>query len=370
MKEIRIWEVEGQRLEDLKVQPIENVDQTETEQLLEEILTKKPELLLPDLRLVGRQTDTPGGPLDLLGVDGDGRLVIFELKKGTLTRDAVAQILDYASYLDELAPEELSLHISDRSGKGGVNKIENFLAWYQEQFAKSFNGNQKPRMILVGLGADERTRRMVSFMAKSDLEVSLITFYGFKKEGRIFLARQIEVESKPQASSGGQKAKNLEKLQERVSKLAVGHYYFEMEKSFKDRLAAYEWPNPGGFTYYLPELTESGNESNRAYVSLYLYDTKPGMVQLFLHARAVEVTLASCGDSKNELSEIMNIQPNGNAEVWIKSKAHWEELTAFCTNLCTLIVSGWKQKREVGEKDVSEEDTSTNAAAVEQQATD
>lgn len=369
MKEIRIWEVEGQRLDDLKVQSFESVDQTESEHLLEEILTKNPELLLPDLRLVGRQTDTPGGPLDLLGVDGDGRLVIFELKKGTLTRDAVAQILDYASYLDELDPEELSLHISDRSGKAGVNKIENFLAWYQEQFAKSFNGNQKPRMILVGLGADERTRRMVSFMTKSDLEVSLITFYGFKKEGRIFLTRQIEVESKPQASSGGQKATNLEKLQERVSKLAVGHYYFEMEKFFKDRLTAYEWPNPGGFTYYLPELTESGNESNRAYASLYLNETKPGMVQLFLHARAVEAVLAECEDFKNELSEIMKIQPNGNADVWIKTKAHWEGLMEFCTNLCSLIVSGWKQKREAGEKDLSENAASANAAADEQQTT-
>lgn len=370
MKEIRIWEVEGQRLEDLKVQSIETVDQTETEQLLEEILTKMPELLLPDLRLVGRQTDTPGGPLDLLGVDGDGRLVIFELKKGTLTRDAVSQVLDYASYLDELAPEELSLHISERSGKGGVNKIENFLAWYQEQFAKSFNGNQKPRMILVGLGADDRTRRMVSFLAKSDLDVSLITFYGFKKEGRVFLARQIEVESKPQASSGGQKATNMEKLQEKISKLAVGHYYFAMAKFFKDQIAAYEWPNPGGFTYYLPELTESGNESNRAYVSLYLNDTKPGMVQLYLHARAVEAVFAGCDEFKNELSEIMKILPSGYAEVWIKSRAHWEELAAFCSNLCPLIVSGWKQKREVGEKEVSEVDTSTSAAVVEQQDTD
>ena len=49
------------------------------------------------LTLVGRQTPTEGGPLDLLGVDGDGKLVVFELKRGTLLRDAVAQILDYAS---------------------------------------------------------------------------------------------------------------------------------------------------------------------------------------------------------------------------------------------------------------------------------
>ena len=54
------------------------------------------------LTLVGRQTPTEGGPLDLLGVDADGRLVVFELKRGTLSRDAVAQVVDYASYLNAM----------------------------------------------------------------------------------------------------------------------------------------------------------------------------------------------------------------------------------------------------------------------------
>ena len=47
------------------------------------------------------------GPLDLLGIDQDGDLIVFELKRGTLTREAVAQIIDYASYLDSLKRETL-----------------------------------------------------------------------------------------------------------------------------------------------------------------------------------------------------------------------------------------------------------------------
>ena len=57
-------------------------------------------MLMPGLKLVGRQTPTEGGPLDLLGVDEDGRLVVFELKREMLSREAVAQVIDYASYLD------------------------------------------------------------------------------------------------------------------------------------------------------------------------------------------------------------------------------------------------------------------------------
>lgn len=351
MKEIHIWEIEGENLSNIKVHPVENVDQTQTEQLLEEILVKRPDLLLPDLRVVGRQTDTPGGPLDLLGVDGDGRLVVFELKKGTLTRDAVAQVIDYASFLYELDAEELSVHISERSGKGGLPKIDNFLDWYTEQFARSYNSNHKPRLILVGLGADEKSRRMVSFLANSDLDVSLITFYGFKQDGKILLARQLEVEAKQQVSSSGQKTSNIEKLKERITRLAVSRYYTAIAKFFQDQLAAaaYEWPNPSGFTYYLAELTESGNQSNRAYISLYLNDNKPGMVQIYFHARAIDAVINANPNMKEQLPKILKIAQSGYGELWIKSLEDWAKHTEIFNDICSALVEGWKLKREASE---------------------
>ena len=79
MDEVKIWALDG----DSNVTPLASKDQTATESLLEETLVRNPDLLIPGLRLVGRQTPTDGGPLDLLGVDEDGRLVVFELKRGT-----------------------------------------------------------------------------------------------------------------------------------------------------------------------------------------------------------------------------------------------------------------------------------------------
>lgn len=370
MKEIHIWEVEGENISSIKVHPVENVAQTRTEQLLEEILVKRPDLLLPDLRLVGRQTDTPGGPLDLLGVDGDGRLVVFELKRGTLTRDAVAQVIDYASYLYELEAEELSVHISERSGKGGLPKIDNFLDWYTEQFARSFNNNHKPRLILVGLGADERARRMVSFLANSDLDVSLITFYGFKQDGKILLARQLEVEAKQQVTSSGQKTSNMEKLKERITRLAVSRYYPNIAKFFQDQLAtaAYEWPNPSGFTYYLAEFTESGNQSNRAYVSLYLSDSKPGMVQIYFHARAIEAVLSADPNIKEQLSKILKISQSGYGELWVKSLEDWTKHVEIFNNICAALVEGWRQKREAENSTVAAIETIEKSSLAEEDA--
>ena len=92
MEDIKLWELDGS-----KANPLSSNIQLESEQLLEDTLVANPNLLLDGLTLVGRQMPTEGGPLDLLGVDGDGRLVVFELKRGTLSRDAVAQVIDYAS---------------------------------------------------------------------------------------------------------------------------------------------------------------------------------------------------------------------------------------------------------------------------------
>jgi len=344
MKDIRVWQVVTDN--QLSVIPLESTEQISTERLLEDILVQRPDLLLKDLQLVGRQTETAGGPLDLLGVDGDGQLVVFELKRGRLTREAVAQIIDYASYLSELEPEELSSHISERSGKSGIEKIDDFLTWYQEEFAKSLSRPQKPHLILVGLGVDDTTRRMVSFLAESDIDISLITFHAFEDAGRILLARQLEVEAKPlPGASSITKTRNLEALKERIVNLQVDGFYNDMARFFREHLATYQWPNQTGYSYYLRELTESGSEPDHVFLSLNLNDSKQGQTQVRIHPRAVEAAGGFESVSKL-LGDRLQLRQNGGAEQWITSAQEWGESVSAFKQLCAAIVAGWKKKRE------------------------
>ena len=192
MEEVKIWAVQDKS----KVLELPKTN-VETEQLLENTLVQNPDLLIKGLKLVGRQTPTEGGPLDLLGVDEDGRLVIFELKRGTLTRDAVAQIIDYTSDLDAMGIEGLGQHIANGSGKHGIEKIENFQEWYDAGDFGELEGLLPPRMFLVGLGVDNRTERMVNFLANnSNLDISLLTFQGFTYENKTLLAKQVKVGGK------------------------------------------------------------------------------------------------------------------------------------------------------------------------------
>ena len=135
--DIRIWEVDDASK---AAKPVESTNRMETEALLEELLVRNPDMLMPGLMLVGRQTPTDSGFLDLLGVDGDGRLVVFELKRERLTRDAVAQAIDYCSWLDSLTEAELAECVARYSGTNGVDKIDDFESWYGDRQGRPHRG--------------------------------------------------------------------------------------------------------------------------------------------------------------------------------------------------------------------------------------
>jgi len=347
MKEIKLWQVSQDGENEPPVKPLKNVNQTETEKQLEEIIVKYPDLLFDGLKLVGRQTDTTGGPLDLLGVDSDGRLVVFELKRGTLTREAIAQIIDYASFLDEMEPIELSQHISDHSGNFGIEKIEDFSAWYNEQYQKSIYEIQKPKMILVGLGADDRTRRMVSFLSNNDIDISLITFYGFKQNGKTYLAKQIEVLAKPSKDlSSLNKKDRLELLRERVRRIGIDSFYEKIAAFFRDQLSAYEWPNQGGYSYYLTDFKEDGSPTNLVYISLYVNENKPGKAEIRIQQRAIEAAPEAFDGFCHGLMDKVIKRPAGGAEVWVSSLDEWQEMADDFMKLCPPILEGWKERRK------------------------
>ena len=193
MEDIKLWELDGSQ-----ATPLGPNNQLESEELLEDTLVKNPNLLIDGLTLVGRQMLTEGGPLDLLGVDGDGRLVVFELKRGTLSREAVAQVIDYASDLDDMDLGALADHISERSGAHDIEEIEDFQEWYVNRGFDDLDSLKPLRMFMVGLGADDRTERMVRFLAvNSSMDISLLTFHSFDYDGKIILAKHVEVEGPP-----------------------------------------------------------------------------------------------------------------------------------------------------------------------------
>ena len=355
MDEVKIWSVDG----DSNVEPLAKKGQTDTEELLEETLVKNPDLLIPGLRLVGRQTPTGGGPLDLLGVDEDGRLVVFELKRGTLSRDAVAQIIDYASYLDGMALDELTEYISEKSGNLGIEKIQDFLDWYNFDELESL----KPlRLFLVGLGADERTERMVTFLASnSSMDISLITFHGFAYEGKTLLAKQVRVEGSDSPdrslSSLGRYNRSVRSLENRARELgsydllAAARNMFLVTWQRKVRQSA----STTRLNFFVLERSEAGSRSTPIYLSIEL-NSGDGGIWVCFYPRAIEL----CRDMFDQLNEEdVRFSTRENPQVlpttgqvdWqvlipLRSISEWETHKEKLTSLTRAVYEAWESSRQ------------------------
>lgn len=260
MENIEIWALDGS-----KATPLDAISEVESEQYLEDTFVNNPALLMDGLTLVGRQNRTASGPLDLLGVDGYGRLCVFELKRNAPSRDAVAQVIDYASDLDGMGWADLCRHISENSGWGGIAEIEDFEKWYNPDYGEL--DNLKPlRLFLVGLGEDDQTERMVKFLANRGVDISLLTFHGFAHGGKTLLAKQVEVEGGI-ASELGRTARYTSRsekqtaLDQRIDEYGVRGLFDSVVAMFREEWGdwATETPNPTALSFALPTYeTESG----------------------------------------------------------------------------------------------------------------
>ncbi len=82
-------------------------NRTEPEHL-ETWLSSNSSLIAKDIRYIGRQVSTRTGELDLLAIDSSGNIVVIELKRDKVPREALAQAIDYASDLANWDIDKLS----------------------------------------------------------------------------------------------------------------------------------------------------------------------------------------------------------------------------------------------------------------------
>ena len=350
--DFRIWQVDSSSKSAV---PLESTNRMETERSLEELLVRNPDMLMPGLMLVGRQTPIDGGFLDLLGVDEDGRLVVFELKREKLSRDAVAQVIDYCSYLESLAETELATYIANHSGKNDVGKINDFESWYADRQGKQLISLRPIKMVLVGLGANARAHRMVEFLAKSGVDISLLTFIGYQCEGRMLLARQVERSVENDDASPGRKQSDADRrrsLTERSRELEIEDLWLDAIKALS--IASDGHATSAGITFYLPKITLDGTNVSGSHSVVIDRD---GMIRITFYPGAVHVCLEKFQEMKRKQSIPFESQKPPNApttklvsEQWFclldakKWEAHKQPLIALAKD----VYDAWLERKRGG----------------------
>ena len=336
MERIRLWEVSEDKGGPV-ARALPDVPRTDTERVFEDLVVRSPDLLMEKIRLVGRQLPTTGGILDLLGIDADGRVVVFELKRGMLTRDAVAQVVDYASHLSELDDRALAVMVEDNSGRDGIDEIEDFLDWYsQEHPDRDGLLLERPKMVLVGLGVDERTRRMVAFLARAGVEIDLLTFQAFEAHGTVLFARQAESPRPPHRNVDRLTGKEkLRLLMESARELEVDTLLDEVVSWLRAQMPGCERkPGKTGYGFYLWEKTSVDGPRQRSYATLNL-GKAPGLLRLSLPRRATEPAAdavqsicTAVPDTTLGSGEYDSLKIEFDAEVWKQLAAPLAQLFA------------------------------------------
>lgn len=343
--ELKLWSVDGSRV----IESVPPLPKMPTELEFENLLVANPEMLEPGLELVGRQTPVAGGWLDLLGVDSDGRLVVYELKRGSLARDAVTQILDYASALDSMTGRELAEHISDRSGDAGIPRIEDFEQWYGDKHGRDdLSRLLPPRMVLIGLGVDEAAERMARFVSAGNVDLSVITFHGFQRDGETLLARQMDVSPadegpEPRPTTTAERRRALRKYLEEHD---YDQLFDRVCADIRERLPRQgKWEQPGG-TGIGFQLTEPADSKSWK----TCFGVQAGYVGQGVHSVSVLPQAAFWGgeDALGRLGESVDLDkwPHGGHFLSFRHAEEWERARTAVLEFVDAVTQGRNEHRE------------------------
>jgi hypothetical protein len=188
--EIKTWQIKNGKLEVLSSTLADNGRKEKSD--LEQWIKSNPLILGEDVAIIGEQVQTSSGPLDFLGIDSSGNVVIVELKRDRLPREALAQAIDYASDVagwDIDRFKEICLSFTNQT-------LEDFL---QEKFdglaIEDLAFNQAQRLLLVGFAIEESLARMIEWLSDQySVGINLIMLnYARTSQGDEILSRMVMI---------------------------------------------------------------------------------------------------------------------------------------------------------------------------------
>lgn len=175
-----LWRING------SVEPVKFTT-IATETKLEDVLSTHLGVIDPGLLLIGRQVATDYGKVvDILAVDADGVLTVVELKREKTPREIVAQVLDYASWVQGLSYERIAQIFAEQHPGAAL----------EEAFASRFGAsppetmNEEHRLLIVATDLDPATERIIGYLAENyGVPINAVFFRYFQDGSNEYLAR-------------------------------------------------------------------------------------------------------------------------------------------------------------------------------------
>lgn len=148
---------------------------------LEILLENNPEYFFDNSKIliIGRQVTTNLNTfIDLLGVDQFGNTVVIELKRGKTPRETLAQLIEYASFIDNLDYDQLNEIYQDYSGEDA--SLEDYhQEYYKSEIAEKVSWNKSSKLVIVASNITTEIKQTAMYLRKKGLDVFCVEFKYF-----------------------------------------------------------------------------------------------------------------------------------------------------------------------------------------------
>ena len=131
------------------------------------------------------RTSVPGRKMpDIIALDGEGRLVLVECKRGWADRDALAQLLDYAGDYDADAAKLLERDWKYGRGKGsGKTLIEAFRGFADDAGFDETALAGEQILVVVASGEAPGFRKIANYLEGRGVPVYVVTSKLYRRDG-------------------------------------------------------------------------------------------------------------------------------------------------------------------------------------------
>ncbi len=251
--EIKSWQII-----DGKLVPIQSSLQESSRREKEDLerwIKSNSSVLGEDIVLIGEQVQTSSGPVDFLGIDSSGNIVIVELKRDRLPREALVQAIDYASDIADWDLDRFREICQSYTGQT-----------FEDYFQQKFEGipiedlaiNQAQRLLLVGFAIEESLGRMIEWLSdKYSVGINaVILSYVMTPKGDEILSRMVIIPEEVEKQKANKKKFIIEMSNE------PGTYdEATLEIKLSEYLSKNLYSSQRIRDYFLPTLLEKGQIS-------------------------------------------------------------------------------------------------------------
>ena len=148
---------------------------------LENLLEKNPEYFFENSKtlIVGRQVSTNlNTSLDLLGINATGDTIVIELKRDKTPRETIAQLLEYASFVENLDYAQLNEIFQGYSGE--EIELEKYHEHYfQNDVDEKVSFNKYSKLVIVAQNISKEIKQTAQYLRKKGLDIFCVEFKYF-----------------------------------------------------------------------------------------------------------------------------------------------------------------------------------------------